>query len=257
MHPRCPNPLTAPSHRDQQSHPNRQRNSSLAVWSLVLGCLTPCCFGPLAGIGAVICGHRAFSEIGKSGGSLGGRTQATIGLVLGYAGSVVWFIFVAILMALLFPAISIVTEQARRAEAKAAVVNVSAAVKGYYTEYGKYPLAASTSKNVAMAGDNNRLFDILRARPGTEAENPRRIVFFEKPRTRRRLRPKSGFGTDGVFYDPWGRPYQICIDPSGDDLIPNPDDPTGPPIRSGVIVWSFGSDRARASQGNKAHIISW
>jgi len=222
----------------------------------VLGCLTPCCFGPLAGIGAVICGHRAFSEIGKSGGALGGRNQATIGLVLGYAGSVVWFIFIAVLMGMLFPAISIVKEQARKAEAKAAVVQVSAAVKAYYTEYGKYPLASSTSKNVTIAGDNNRLFDVLRARPGTEAENPRHIVFFEG-KSATATPPRAGFGIDGVFYDPWGKPYQICIDPSGDDLIPNPDDPTSPPIRNGVIVWSLGSDRARASQGSKAHITSW
>src|SRR5438552_3035429 len=50
---------------------------------------------------------------------------------------------IAILMGLLFPAIGIVKEQARKVQAKTDITNIVAAVKQYYTEYGKYPQVAN------------------------------------------------------------------------------------------------------------------
>jgi prepilin-type N-terminal cleavage/methylation domain-containing protein len=46
---------------------------------------------------------------------------------------------IAILMGLLFPAIASVREAARKTQAKNDAANIVAAVKAYYTEYGKYP----------------------------------------------------------------------------------------------------------------------
>jgi len=43
-----------------------------------------CCLGPLAGIPAVIMGHKANSNIRKSAGLLRGSGMATAGLVTGY-----------------------------------------------------------------------------------------------------------------------------------------------------------------------------
>ena len=42
-----------------------------------------CCW-PLTGIAAVICGHLAMAKISR--GEAGGKTIATVGLVLGYIG---------------------------------------------------------------------------------------------------------------------------------------------------------------------------
>ena len=57
----------------------------MATASLVLGIIgIVACFGPLAGIPAVICGHMAKGQIRNSGGTLQGDGMATWGLVLGY-----------------------------------------------------------------------------------------------------------------------------------------------------------------------------
>ena len=99
-------------------------------------------------------------------------------------------------MGLLFPAIGIIKEQARKVQAKNDVTNIVAAVKQYYTEYGKYPA------RVGSAGD--RRYGRHRRRPRCQPDrgatttpsstpcasipeglnanykfNPRRIVFFE------------------------------------------------------------------------------
>ena len=62
------------------------KTSALAVWSLVLGVLSLMCFSILAAIPGVICGHKAISRIGKSGGGLSGKGLAIAGLVTGYIG---------------------------------------------------------------------------------------------------------------------------------------------------------------------------
>ncbi len=74
------------------------KTSGLAIGSLVLGiCSIVLCLGPLAGIPAVIMGHKANSDIRKSGGLLGGSGMATAGLVTGYLS--VFMIFVVGLLA--------------------------------------------------------------------------------------------------------------------------------------------------------------
>lgn len=57
----------------------------LAIASMIVGISSiVCCLGPLAGIPAVIMGHKANSKIRKSGGLLTGGGMATAGLVTGY-----------------------------------------------------------------------------------------------------------------------------------------------------------------------------
>ena len=58
--------------------------------------------GPLAGIPAVIMGHKANSDIRKSGGMLGGSGLATAGLVTGYL-SVLMIFVVGLLAAVAIP----------------------------------------------------------------------------------------------------------------------------------------------------------
>ena len=58
------------------------KTPGLAIASLVCG-LIICCW-PLTGIAAVICGHLAMAKINR--GEAGGKTIATVGLVLGYIG---------------------------------------------------------------------------------------------------------------------------------------------------------------------------
>src|SRR6266550_1409266 len=74
------------------------KNSSLAIWSLVLGILGLLfllfCIGPLFAIPAVICGHIAHGRIKRSAGALEGQGMALAGLITGYVtiGLAVFFI---------------------------------------------------------------------------------------------------------------------------------------------------------------------
>ncbi|MEA3211036.1 MAG: ral secretion pathway protein [Chthoniobacter sp.] len=147
---------------------------------------------------------------------------------------------IAILMGLLFPAIGVVKEQARKVQAKTDVTNIVASVKQYYTEYGKYPpvdLKSTNTTDDSMVGDkeaqattdNNALFDTLRARDSginvKHALNPRRIVFFESKSVSDPKNPRSGFAdksdspSPGSFYDPWGKQYNIIMDSNYDNVI--------------------------------------
>jgi hypothetical protein len=82
---------------------SKQQTSGMAIASLVLGiCSIVLCLGPLAGIPAVIMGHKANSDIRKSGGLLGGSGMATAGLVTGYL-SVLMIFVVGLLAAVAIP----------------------------------------------------------------------------------------------------------------------------------------------------------
>ena len=178
---------------------------------------------------------------------------------------------IAILMGLLFPAIGVVKEQARKAEAKTTCTAIVAAVKAYYTEYGKYPVldkATSTPADIyfgespATAGDNTPLFATLRAKVaagGAADYNPRRIVFFEGKDASNSAAPKSGFAPvgsskAGAFFDPWGSQYNVIMDGDYDNVIsiaPYSDfkgATKGP--QTGCIAFSYGKDSVLGSTKN-------
>jgi len=83
--------------------------SGLATTSLVLGILSLVCFGFLAGIPAIICGHIARRRARAAPAQFGGAGAALAGLILGYVSLVLTFV---VLPAMLLPALA-------RAKAKA------------------------------------------------------------------------------------------------------------------------------------------
>lgn len=73
-------------------------NSPLAISSLILG-ITGFFLLPVIGsIAAVILGHMAQGEIARSNGTLGGRSFATVGLVLGYVGLALIALFIILII---------------------------------------------------------------------------------------------------------------------------------------------------------------
>jgi hypothetical protein len=133
------------------------------------------------------------------------------------------------------------------------------AVNAYYTDYGKYPVVVDDTP----IADNSDLFYTLRAiNMGTanlnDAANPRKIVFIS-PRVLGTTSARSGIGSDGQYYDPWGTPYRIAIDGNYDNQIANPYPDAGPnPLNFGVIGWSYGQDRTQeASFTGSDDVISW
>lgn len=198
---------------------------------------------------------------------------------------------IAILMGLLFPAIGTIKEAARKTQAKNDVTNIVAAVKQYYTEYGKYPPVEATPTNATKdtvvgdtesspLADNNALFNTLRSIPEELNKdykyNPRRIVFFEGKAAADVTNPRAGFADKqgatkkGCFFDPWGKQYNVVIDANYDNVIGLDEQytdfsGTNAP-RVGCGAFSMGKDNKLGTNGDKQYrkgttnsddVISW
>ncbi|MGB8356851.1 MAG: hypothetical protein WCD79_23340 [Chthoniobacteraceae bacterium] len=162
-------------------------------------------------------------------------------------------------------------EAAPKAAAKNDETQIVTAVKAFYVEYGHFPIGASqTTKDayygpgpiqpslsvtVVNMGSNALLIDVLRNNiSGANASmvkslNPREIVFLDAPIAKNVSHPKScvvpdGFPNAGIYFDPWGSPYNILINASYSGTLPNPyaDAPGGAILKTGVIAWSFGKN---------------
>ena len=185
-------------------------------------------------------------------------------------------LIVAVLMGVAFPVFQGVMNSAKRTQAKNDVTQIVTAVNAFYTEYGKYPLpATATSDATATYGSSNSnrvLFDELRGI--TNALNTRQIVFLSPPDAKDPTNPRSGIAgatsaNAGQYLDPWGIAFSIRIDWDYDNQVINPyaANAGSAPLRSGVIAWSFGKDKASQSLAgpasdkntamNRDDVISW
>jgi prepilin-type N-terminal cleavage/methylation domain-containing protein len=200
---------------------------------------------------------------------------------------------IAILIGLLFPAFSAVQSQARRTQAKNDLTQIVTAVNAFYTDYGKYPVPSTvpagsdSSFSWSVPGTynpgwyNDALLNELRACTasdttscsGAASLNTRQIVYMSPPTVKDPNSPKSGIGTGatsinrGRFFDPWGSPYNVEIDSSYDNHMPNIYGATGgagvDPIPQGVVGWSNGTDLQVGDPNNSNvytnsdDVISW
>jgi len=181
---------------------------------------------------------------------------------------------VAIIFGIAYPVFISIMERARKTQAKNDLTQIVTAVNGYYTEYGKYPVAIN---DITLASNADLFFTLRAVDPGIganagNAANPRKIVFIQPHDSkvsnpgRAGIDSVQGSPTFGAWFDPWGLQYQIRIDATYDNQITNPynqDTGAGPAqLTQGVIGWSLGKDRAGGS-GNKDSgtsaddILSW
>lgn len=179
---------------------------------------------------------------------------------------------IAILMALLFPALKGVQEQAKRAQAKTTIVSIITAARGYYTEYGKQPIpnGDGTSDKTYLYSDTSiaQLYNILRSKDGdgnsSYVNNPRQIVFLQGKDARNFTTPKTatdGFANDGVLYDPWGYSYEVILDGDYDGMIANPygsNNAGASTLQQDVIALSIGKDgKLNTDYKGSDDVISW
>jgi|SRR5438128_7677850 len=180
---------------------------------------------------------------------------------------------IAILIGLLFPAFKAVQNQARQTQAKNDLTQIVNAVNAYYTEYGKYPLAAGVTIDTTFGPGgtpvtNQTLFNTLRGLDATL--NPRQIVFISPPDVKNPSSPRSGIGTAagnlGQYFDPWGTNYVVRIDGDYNNQVANPYalNAGANPLQIGVIALSLGKDQlggvgsADKNAGNADDdVISW
>jgi Tfp pilus assembly protein PilE len=152
---------------------------------------------------------------------------------------------IVILVGISYPAFIAILEQARKTQAKNEEQQIVTAVNAFYTDYGHYPLV--TADTTLTGATNGDLFYTLRAVSGgantANAVNTRAVVFMQPPISKSGT--KGGINlASGIWYDPWGSPYNVMIDGNYDNQLANPyaDAPGGTTLYLGVIVWSFGKN---------------
>ena len=124
---------------------------------------------------------------------------------------------------------------ANRAQAMSEISSIVRAIEAYQREYGRLPGSSSHYSN-----GNAELINVLRAHNGVgnnnHANNPRRYNFLSISEE-----SLSGERNDPVrdYMDPWGDPYEIMIDRSGEGRIDVPDQ-LGEPVRRTAVAWSMG-----------------
>jgi len=164
------------------------------------------------------------------------KTTPTFGFTL--VEMLIVITIIGLLAGLLFPAIGSAIRSAKRAKARTEVMNLAAAFRAYYTEFGYWP---------------TNLSETLPVTTNTFA-NSKGILFYDFS-----LRDVDMETT--YYRDPWQRPYWFRVDHDYNNSIPSPFQGDGN-IAAGVIVWSEGPDGAnytmkRSALANRYVITSW
>ncbi|WP_075089800.1 type II secretion system protein [Verrucomicrobium spinosum] len=112
---------------------------------------------------------------------------------------------IAILATIAIPTGNIVLKKARELQAKTAMKGLEIAIKGYQTEYNRYPLAADQTDDSAVYDTTDesgqQLLAVLMATDTTN--NPRRVRFYDPPPAKNQT---NGYdSTTGNLYDPSAR----------------------------------------------------
>ncbi|MBR3505700.1 MAG: prepilin-type N-terminal cleavage/methylation domain-containing protein [Lentisphaeria bacterium] len=167
---------------------------------------------------------------------------------------------IGILAGLVFPALGVVRNNAKKSKASSECQSLKTAIIMYESEFSCWPAKVSGSTD-ALVGSSEYV-DMCDRLTGN---NSKKMVFYEVG-----VGYKEG---DGIL-DPWGRPYQVILDVNFDDRIDNKvkavsavnsvNGRTGQDLRTRVAVYSFGVDEKDKEATNvdklasrKKLVISW
>ncbi|CAN5915657.1 hypothetical protein BH11VER1_BH11VER1_18190 [soil metagenome] len=152
---------------------------------------------------------------------------------------------IAVLAGLGLAAYGIALEKARALKAKSAIAGLLIAIKGYQTEYNRYPISTGKTSDVTINTAEAEGIAFLKSLLANDAiDNPKRSKFYEVPGL-----AKNGInGYDaatGALFDPWGNGYEIVIDYDQDGKVktPYPVSDGAPEIPMGTIIYSAGRNR--------------
>lgn len=157
---------------------------------------------------------------------------------------------IALLAALLLPAINGVRQQANRVRAKTRANNIVMAIKQYETTYGVLPVhAASNDKTINTGSEYDDLIAILAYANGPHGDrtkgNFRKTPFLGVPKS---------YDEKG-YVDPWGNNYFILMDANYDNEITDPFNSANK-LHGKVFVYSYGRN-GKSDSGGGDDICSW
>jgi len=155
---------------------------------------------------------------------------------------------IAILAAILTPAIQSLFKKGERVAAQGDVVKIVNAWKSYYNEYGHWPEQAAENISTGQAM-NSYFVGILTARYfENQKDNPKNVKFME-------VTAEQLSSTTNIFMDPWGTPYRVMFDTNYNGRIERQ---SLPAVYDTVIAWSAGPDTNTANVADvKDDIKSW
>lgn len=140
---------------------------------------------------------------------------------------------VALLAALLLPAMNTGFKKADMARAKSEMKSIVAAVSSFAADYNRMPTQSDSGPDKTFGGkdrpEGERQYLIINSLRGGIAEqsadkpdNPRRTLYLEVPEDAMKGTDRKGAtytAADGFYLDPWGSPYYICLDFNSDNAI--------------------------------------
>lgn len=136
---------------------------------------------------------------------------------------------IALLAAILLPAIAAAIKNTHRRQAAQECVHLKAAIQGFLNEYGKAPLPPPDQGRPDRPRDDAESRAVVRALTGADrAVNTKGVNFMEG----------QGTGDDGTFLDPWDTQYRLVLDSDYDGKT----DYLGQPCRMCAVVVSAGPD---------------
>jgi hypothetical protein len=119
------------------------QQKGMAITSFVLGLLSLLCFGLLAGIPAIICGHVARARTRRAPGQYGGAAFALAGLIMGYVSLAMTFI----LAGMLLPALSQAKSRAQKVNCSNNMKQIGLAFRTWAIDNSdNFPFNVSTNK---------------------------------------------------------------------------------------------------------------
>jgi len=149
---------------------------------------------------------------------------------------------IAMLFCLLMPAITAVRRAAMRAEAGARASDLVSAIKQYRNVYGKWPAQTQGTADTTYYGAEQR--DVIYS----ITNNPKDHMF---------VQIADQCLENGVYLDPWRRPYVVVMDENSDGLLnlacPTSAVPCSMVVTARVAVMSWGYSLTDPSK----RILSW
>ena len=156
---------------------------------------------------------------------------------------------IVILAGLVFPALGLARQNARKSKANSECQSLKTAIVMYESEFSCWPAKVSGETSALSSGEYKNMCERL------VGKNGKNMVFYE-----------AGKDYDDRILDPWGNEYQVILDSDFDGIIKGGDAQTisgKSELRSRVMVYSFGVDRKKDKRSlsdlNKARalVTSW
>ena len=164
---------------------------------------------------------------------------------------------IAILMALIFPAVNKARKLATRTRAQVAVKDIRTAFLGYFDEYKRWPTGLTgydngTDIEVTATGiEMDTLVVSMLSGVNVNSQNPRQIPFLDIP--------PDYLDSQGGYVDPWGGKYKYMCDFNLDDrthiFFTNNNGETNLPVT--VAVWSRGRNNSDEADKQGDDVRSW